>query len=241
MSNPPSQIAVHSLPDLKNTTDDALPNYLASLKFKQSHRLTDVRLALSFAAFATAAVTFVLDYKFGFEAQKTFTTVAVCVYFFLNTALTYWIWGVERGKVYEGTAPNGTKVHISPHSGAWKFVLTKLCQLSLASYTEKHSPIYRLRVHTQKPGSSDVYTFHISAPFSTWFSADSRGMGELVSKPLQQWLVNEVPLIAEVDTAKGSGATGESAGALKAKDSGSGTGTAVATPSQGTRNKSRRK
>jgi signal peptidase complex subunit 2 len=55
-------------------------------------------------------VTFVLDYKFGFESQKTFTTFAVFVYFALNTILTYWIWGVERGKVYEGTAPNGTKV-----------------------------------------------------------------------------------------------------------------------------------
>ncbi|KAI9769669.1 MAG: hypothetical protein M1840_003906 [Geoglossum simile] len=214
MPDPPPQIAVHSLSNLKNTTDDALPAYLTSLKFTQSHRLTDVRLFLSFTAFATAAVTFILDYKFGFESQKTFTTYAVFAYFVINTALTYWIWGIEKGKVYEGTAPNGTK-------------------LSLASYTEKHNPTYCLRVHTQKPQSQDVYTFHISAPFSAWFSADSHGMGELVPGPLQKWLASEIPLIGEL------GADAGAKGGANVKDSGSATG--ATTPSQGTRAKSRKK
>ncbi|KAH0562373.1 hypothetical protein GP486_002939, partial [Trichoglossum hirsutum] len=224
---------------LKNTTDDALPNYLNSLKFKQSHRLTDVRLALSFAAFAIAAVTFVLDYKFGFESQKKFTTVAVGIYFAINTALSYWIWGVERGKVYEGTAPNGAKVRLP-------FTLKCLAglMLSLASYTEKHSPIYRLRVHTQKPRSPDVYTFHIEAPFSTWFSADSHGMGELVSKPFQQWLLKEIPLVAEIagiDAAKGPRAKVGGTGDSRAEDLGSGVSATGSATSQGTRNKPKRK
>jgi hypothetical protein len=105
-------------------------------------------------------------------------------------------------------------------------------QLSLASYTEKHTPTYNLRVHTQKPKSEDVYTFHISAPFATWFSADSHGMGELVPRPFQKWLASEIPLISELDAAA------KAKGGEKVEDLGSATG---ATPSQGMRAKSRKK
>ena len=88
--------------DLKNTTDDALPNYLTSLTFKQSHFLTDVRLALGYSAVAIAAVTFYADYQLGWDKTKYWTFWAVLVYFTLNGALTFWIWGVEKGKVFAG-------------------------------------------------------------------------------------------------------------------------------------------
>ena len=117
MSNP--KIAVYSLAgvftkytnvqhsysnqtDLKNTTDDALPNYLTSLKFKQSHTLTDVRLSIGYTAVLTAAVTFYCDYKLGWDQTKYWTFWAVVVYFLLNGALTVWIWNVERGIVFVG-------------------------------------------------------------------------------------------------------------------------------------------
>jgi len=88
--------------DLKNTTDDALPNYLTSLRFTQSHFLTDVRLALGYAAVSIAAVTVYADYKLGWDATKTATLWAVIAYFIINSALTAWIWGVEKGKVFVG-------------------------------------------------------------------------------------------------------------------------------------------
>ena len=88
--------------DLKNTTDDALPNYLTSLKFKQSHFFTDVRLALGYSAVVIAATTFYADYKLGWDKTKFWTCWAVLVYFFLNGALTFWIWGVEKGIVFAG-------------------------------------------------------------------------------------------------------------------------------------------
>ena len=56
--------------DLKNTTDDALPNYLNSLKFKQSHFLTDVRLALGYMAVTIAGITFFIDYKLGLRTSS---------------------------------------------------------------------------------------------------------------------------------------------------------------------------
>jgi signal peptidase complex subunit 2 len=89
--------------DLKNTTDDALPNYLNSLKFKQSHYLTDVRLGLGYTAIVIAAAVFYLDYKLGWDKTKDLTFWAVIVYFALNSALTLWIWGVEKGKIYTGS------------------------------------------------------------------------------------------------------------------------------------------
>ena len=121
------QIAVYSLPgtikaqqsrgsatdtpfiDLKNTTDDALPNYLTSLKFEQSHFLTDVRLALGYSAVAIAALTFYFDYKLGWDETKGYTFWAVIAYFILNGALTLWIWLAEKGKIFIGTL-GGTSV-----------------------------------------------------------------------------------------------------------------------------------
>lgn len=89
--------------DLKNTSDDALPNYLNSLKFRQSHILTDVRLALGYIAVTVAAATFYYDYEHGWDKSKGLTLWAVIAYFLLNSALTAWIWGVEKGTVFQGS------------------------------------------------------------------------------------------------------------------------------------------
>lgn len=102
------------IPDLKNTTDDALPNYLTSLKFKQSHTLTDVRLALGYTAVVIAAVTFYFDYRLGWDKTKGWTLWAVVVYFILNSALTFWVWGVEKGTVFVGEK-DGAQVRDQPY------------------------------------------------------------------------------------------------------------------------------
>lgn len=99
-------------PDLKNTSDDAIPNYLNSLKFTQSHTLTDVRLALGYSAFFLAAACFAWDYYLGWDNTKLYTAIAVGVYTLLNGALTGWIMFVEKGVVYEGTSPSGEKVRL---------------------------------------------------------------------------------------------------------------------------------
>jgi signal peptidase complex subunit 2 len=98
-------------PELKATSDDALPNYLNSLKFKQSHFLTDVRLALGYFTFAISGVTFLWDHKYGFAHTKHWTAAAVAVYFVFNTILTWWMLVTERGVVYQGTAPSGEFVN----------------------------------------------------------------------------------------------------------------------------------
>jgi len=178
-----TKIAVHSLTDLKNTTDDALPNYLTSLSFKQSNILTDVRLALGYVAVAIAAATCYFDYTLGFEKTKTYTLWAVIAYFVINGAFTYWIWGVEGGKVFVGEL-KGTK-------------------LILSSNVTKHIPIYHLTARYAVPssGSSEKegeplwQTIQLSAPFTRWFSSD----GSFVPKPFQEWLASEIPVVGKAD------------------------------------------
>lgn len=102
--------------DLKNTSDDAIPNYLNSLSFKQSHTLCDVRLALGYSAFAICAACFCWDYKLGFDDTKYYSAAAVALYTLLNGALTLWVWLVEGGTVYVGTSKTGDKVSCSSHS-----------------------------------------------------------------------------------------------------------------------------
>jgi len=80
------------------------------LKFKQSHYLSDVRLAIGYAAFLISAATFAWDYQFGFESTKYYTAAAVLLYTCLNGALTYWQWFIEKGKIYVGTSANGDRV-----------------------------------------------------------------------------------------------------------------------------------
>ncbi|KAL8849897.1 MAG: hypothetical protein Q9221_005163 [Calogaya cf. arnoldii] len=178
------KISVYSLSDLKNTTDDALPNYLTSLKFQQSHFIADVRLALGYSAVVIAGITFYADYKLGWDATKYWTFWAVIAYFILNGALTYWIWGVEKGKIFTGEI-NDTLV-------------------SIASSVTKHKPIYNLQVRYSKSGKEEQ-TLKISAPFTRWFDSD----GFFVATPFQQWLATEIPAIGEADPKKVIGDSGK--------------------------------
>lgn len=98
-----SRISPYSLPDLKNTTDDALCNYLRGLGFKQDNSKTDFKLVVGYLAVIIAAATFVADYKLGWEATKNWTAVAVVAYSILNGIFTYHLWFVESGLVFEGS------------------------------------------------------------------------------------------------------------------------------------------
>ncbi|KAF5517182.1 Signal peptidase complex subunit SPC2 [Colletotrichum aenigma] len=169
------RITVHNLADLKNTSDDALPNYLNSLKFTQSHTLTDVRLGLGWGAFLIAAACFGWDYKFGFDATKYYTAAAVVVYSILNGALTLWIWLKEAGTVYEGTSPSGEKINI-------------------ATSTKKNVPIYNMKITiTPKNGASK--TLELAKPFNQWFDSQ----GHFVASPFQENLATNIPTIGKLD------------------------------------------
>ncbi|KAI3544365.1 microsomal signal peptidase 25 kDa subunit [Colletotrichum abscissum] len=169
------KITVHNLADLKNTSDDALPNYLNSLKFTQSHALTDVRLALGYSAFLIAGACFLWDYKLGFDSTKYYTAAAVVLYSILNGALTLWIWLKEAGTVYEGTSPSGEKVNI-------------------ATSTKKNVPTYNMKITlTSKNGENKV--INLSQPFNQWFDSQ----GRFVAVPFQEILATNIPAVGKLD------------------------------------------
>ncbi|KAK3990274.1 microsomal signal peptidase 25 kDa subunit-domain-containing protein [Cladorrhinum sp. PSN332] len=202
------KITVYNLADLKNTSDDALTNYLSSLKFTQSHRLTDVRLALGYAAFALSAACFAWDYKLGFDNTKYYTAAAVAVYALINTFLTVWIFYVEKGTVYEGTSPSGeTKIKVS-------------------TSTNKNEPVYRVvvEVTSNKKGkgkNTKKEVLKIEREFREWFDA----AGRFVAAPFQSVLATGVPAIGEVDVKRV-----EAAAAAASKKEESGTAAAAYTP-----------
>jgi len=171
------KIAVYSLADLKNTTDDALlPFMIGKRKFKPNHILTDVRLGLGYSAVIISAVTFYFDYTSTWEKTKGWTLWAVIAYFILNGALTLWIWGVEKGKVFNGYKEN---------------VL-----ISFASRTNKYEPIYRLKVRYTDPSESAAFDWKVldlEAPFTRWFTAD----GYFVTENFQEWLSSSIPVLKQ--------------------------------------------
>ncbi|KAI3328208.1 microsomal signal peptidase 25 kDa subunit-domain-containing protein [Ustulina deusta] len=176
------RITVHNLADLKNTSDDAIPNYLNSLKFKQDHSLVDTRLALGYGAFAIAAACFFWDYKLGFEATKWYTAAAVALYSIINGALTIWISFVEKGTVYQGKAPDGTKISVS-------------------TSTKKNEPTYCVVVDVT-PKSGPARKIEFARSFTEWFDVQ----GHFVSLPFQIMLATTVPLIAQADPKRAAAA-----------------------------------
>lgn len=71
-----------------------------------------MRLSLGYSAFFLAAACFAWDYKLGHDRTKYWTAAAVALYVVLNGALTAWVSFVEKGVVYEGTAPSGETVSV---------------------------------------------------------------------------------------------------------------------------------
>ncbi|KAK1239025.1 hypothetical protein MKX08_006086 [Trichoderma sp. CBMAI-0020] len=169
------KISLYNLADLKNTADDAIPNYLNSLKFKQTHFLSDVRLGLGYTAFIICAACFAWDYKLGFEDTKIYTAIAVALYTLLNGALTFWMMFVEKGVVYQGTTPSGEKI-------------------TVVSTTKKLDPTYRLSITvTDKSAKSRI--IEVAEPFASFFDES----GYFVAVPFQQILATAVPMIGKLD------------------------------------------
>ncbi|RPA87127.1 hypothetical protein BJ508DRAFT_96214 [Ascobolus immersus RN42] len=158
-----NKVPIYSVPDLKNATDDAIAPIFTSLGYTEDHTLTDVRLGLGFFGTAIAAITFAADYKYGFDSTKTLVTVAVALYFLVNTALTVWVWKVQGGVVYSGH--NGTK------------------KVKIASKAKKYDPTYHIEVTIQDEKKAPIVRKD-DAKFMAWFDEQ----GHLVRKPLEAFL-----------------------------------------------------
>lgn len=185
-----NKVAVYNLPDIKSTSDDAIPNYLASLGFKESHSITDLRLGLGYASLAVAGACFYWDYKLGFDDTKMYSLVAVAVYALLNLALTHFT-NVQGDNVYYGTTPSGESITISTKS-------------------PKYTPVYQVTVTVTGKAKGSKSVTSIERPFSEWFDS----AGNFVALPFQKMFAVNVPVIAAADPKRAAPAVVEEVQAL---------------------------
>ena len=75
---------------------------MKSLDFVQSYTLSDIRLALGYAAVLAVAIAAYYEYRVGFQAAKGWSTLSVGAYFLLNAALYCWTTYIERDIIYIG-------------------------------------------------------------------------------------------------------------------------------------------
>jgi len=170
------KVSLYSINDLKNATDDALAPYLTELpapyNFRQSFSHIDTRLAVGYFAVVVSAVTFYADWKLGWDATKDYLIGACGLYFVLNSLLTFWIWKVEAGEVFVGVRQGGQK-------------------LTLRSATQKHTPLYKLKVRYEAPSGKKWEDKEIEGQFTQWFNED----GYLQHKQLQRWLASNIEVV----------------------------------------------
>jgi hypothetical protein len=79
-----------------------------SRNYIQSHTLSDIRLALGYAAVISCAATAYYEYKVGFKDAKSWSMLGIGLYFIFNAALYLWGYFIEGDTVYVGKKDNIT-------------------------------------------------------------------------------------------------------------------------------------
>ena len=79
-----------------------------SLGYIQSHTLSDVRLALGYAAVIAVAAAAYYEYRVGFQEAKGWSTLSVGSYLLLQAALYIWTNYIEKDTIYVGRKGNIT-------------------------------------------------------------------------------------------------------------------------------------
>lgn len=109
MSKP---INVYSIPELRQTLDEALPATFARLKYKQSFQLIDAKLVLGYSMAAIAAGSFLLDKKFKYSEVVGYQKALLVIYGGLSVLYWYFTKYIEKSTVYEGRNPAGEKISV---------------------------------------------------------------------------------------------------------------------------------
>ena len=136
-----------------------------------SQTATTIRLLLGYTAVFLAASVFLLDYKYGWDATKSFTLYACIAYFVLNGLLTAWVWLGEAGLVFDGSRGDGRlRLWVKPSGG-------------------KYSPAFGVKwVWNGEAGEA-------KGTYMQWF--DEKGF--LSEEALKEWLVSNVPVLKRLE------------------------------------------
>ncbi|KAF9117171.1 hypothetical protein BGX27_000020 [Mortierella sp. AM989] len=152
-----------SLIDLKNACDDALKEYLETKGgYRQSHKHTDIKLALGYLGCAIAAAGSYYGYIHPFDLPETkfWTGVTVVLYYIFNVLMMAYGYFVEKDTVFSGskTTPSGKQI------------------ISVGSSVKHYNPFYDLDIRMEFSGASlkTKKSAHqqFSTAFYSWFDED---------------------------------------------------------------------
>ncbi|KAF9989036.1 Signal peptidase complex subunit 2 [Mortierella antarctica] len=180
-----------SLPDLKNACDEAVKEYLETKAgYRQSHRHTDIKLALGYVgcAFAAAGSYYGYIHPFELPATKFWTLVTVVLYYLFNVLMMAYAYLVEKNTIFSGSkiTPTGTQV------------------ISVGSSIKNYDPYYELEIQMDFTGSSTTSSSgsskttkarkathqHFSTAFRFWFDEDGVLAQDLFEADLTKFLAN---------------------------------------------------
>ncbi|EDO16186.1 hypothetical protein Kpol_1014p1 [Vanderwaltozyma polyspora DSM 70294] len=126
MSKP---INVYSIPELRQTLDEALSPTLKRLGYIESHHLTDLKLAIGYSITLTAATSFYLDKKFSYSESLVYQKILVAAYFILSVIFWWFNKFIQNDISYVGENKN------------------KKEKLVLKTKFIDNDPIYKINIH----------------------------------------------------------------------------------------------
>ncbi|KAH3683864.1 hypothetical protein WICPIJ_005163 [Wickerhamomyces pijperi] len=154
---------IHSISDLRQGTDLKIGPSLIGLGYKESHLLTDTRLALGYLSAAFAAGTFYIEKNFSFKDGFNYTAILVGLYFLVIGVIMLHSKFVEKDIIYRGSNKEGES-------------------LEIRGLFNKNEPIYQLTIKvTKKDGK--VEEIKKGLKYTEIFDK----FGNLHLKELQNW------------------------------------------------------
>ncbi|CAR26608.1 hypothetical protein ZYGR_0H04260 [Zygosaccharomyces rouxii] len=164
MSKP---INIYSIPELRQTLDEALPGIFSRYEFNQSFRLIDSQLVIGYGIALVAAASFLLDKKFEFEEVLTYQKILVGSYMVLSTVYWYFTKFVQKGITYEGVNKKGTSIAVK-------------------TFFENNEPLYHITFMTQ-----DDFDLKTALPVNKVFNEH----GYLQTDLLYQWIGQQLTIL----------------------------------------------
>ncbi|KAF9363633.1 hypothetical protein BGX34_003675 [Mortierella sp. NVP85] len=172
-----------NLLDLKTACDDALKEYLETKAgFRQSHKHTDIKLALGYVGCIFAAAGSYYGYIHPFELAETkfWTAVSVGLYYLFNVLMMSYMYFVEKNIIFTGT----------------KTTSNGKTTISVSSSVKNYNPCYDLDIRMNFTGGSSsaklrkVTHQQFSTALNFWFDEDGVLDQELFGADIQKFVSN---------------------------------------------------
>ena len=100
MSKP---VNVYSIGEVAQRLDEEVPTVFYRLGYKQTFKLVDTKLIIGYSIAVIAAISFLLDKKFGHNNVIQYQYLLVALYFILSGAFWYFKKFIERSILYTGS------------------------------------------------------------------------------------------------------------------------------------------